>query len=170
MRTIFLAAATLLAGCTSQVLVKPTEIPKLSGARELVSTVESYNMGYGYGYGFAGRRGGMAFGPNYGVMTTRSFANLETLDGRIESLPAVSSFELVFNDGGVLRFDPPLEARVEGDDLVIASQNRPRTAYPLAAIHHAEFEKVEVGKTTGLVLGIGLGVAVVGVAVPFLVR
>jgi hypothetical protein len=170
MRTFVFVVAALLAGCTSQVFVKPTEIPKLSGARELVSTVESFQMGYGYGYGFGGRRGGMGLAPSYGVMTTRSFANLETVDGRIESLPAVSSFDLVFVDGGVLRFDPPLDARIEGEDLVIASQNRTRAAYPLATIHHAEFERVEAGKTFALVMGIGFGVAAVGVAVPLLTR
>lgn len=170
MRIAAALVAACLAGCTSQIFVKPTEVTKLSGAREQVSTVESFNMGYGYGYGFAGRRGGLAFGPSYGVMSTRSFANLETTDGRIESLPAVSSFELVFKDGGVLRFDPPIDARVEGDDLVLASQNRARASYPLAAIDHAEFEKVEAGKTTALVFGVGLGVALVGVAVPLLAR
>ncbi len=170
MRTTVLAAAAVLVGCTTPVLVKPTELPKISGAREHVSTVESFSMGYGYGYGFAGRRGGMGFGPSYGVMTTRSFVNLETVDGRIESLPAVSSFELAVNDGTVLRFDPPIEANVDGDTLLIASQNRPRATYPIAAVRHATFEKVETGKTTALVFGVGFGIAILGGIVPILVR
>jgi hypothetical protein len=151
---LVLAAAT--GGCTSVVRLKPAEVVKFSGAREQHTTVMSY--GWGYGYGWGPHRGMMLGGPNYGVASVVPVAHVETVDGRIEAIPATSPFEVVFIDGSARRFTPPVEARIEGGSLVVASSEHPREAYELAAIRYVEVQKVEQGRTTALVLGISFGV------------
>ena len=99
----------------------------------------------------------MLGGPTFGVASVVPVAHVETTDGRIEALPATSPFEVVFADGSARRFTPPVEARVEGPTLVIASSEHPRESYALEAIRHVEVQKVEQGKTTALVLGLSLG-------------
>ena len=159
-------AANLLVGCTSLVAVKPSEVVKFSGALEQSATVATF----GWGYGYPGRRGGFGMGPSYGTVTTVTLTNVETVDGRIESLPSLSDFDLVFRDGGVLHFEHPIDAHVDGDSLSIASRNRPREAYALASISHAEVTKLEPGKTTALVFGATFGVAALVFASPMILR
>jgi hypothetical protein len=143
-------------GCTSVVRLKPAEVVKLSGAREQHTTVMTYGWGYGYGWGV--QRGMMLGGPTYGVASVVPVAHVETVDGRIEAIPATSPFEIVFTDGSARRFTPPVDARVEGSTLVIASSEHAREGYALEAIRHVEVQKVEQGKTTALVLGVSVGV------------
>jgi hypothetical protein len=176
----FVASTQLLAGCTSLVAVKPAEVVKLSGAREQSATVTSMGFGYGYGHGYGYgygygigpgfRRGGFGLGPSYGTVTTVTLTNVETVDGRIEAIPSLSEFDLVFKDGGAVHVEPPLDAHVEEDALVLASRNVARASYPLASISHAEFRKTEQGKTTALVFGITFGVLVLAVGAPMVGR
>lgn len=168
----FVALTQLLAGCTSLVAVKPAEVVKLSGAREQSATVTSMGFGYGYGYGIGPdfRRGGFGLGPSYGTVTTVTLTNVETVDGRIEAMPSLSEFDLVFKDGGAVHVEPPLDAHVEEDALVLASRNVARARYPLASISHAEFRKTEQGKTTALVFGITFGVLALAVGAPMVGR
>ena len=168
----FVASTQLLAGCTSLVAVKPAEVVKLSGAREQSATVTSMGFGYGYGYGIGPgfRRGGFGLGPSYGTVTTVTLTNVETVDGRIEAIPSLSEFDLVFKDGGAVHVEPPLDAHLEADALVLASRNVARASYPLASISHAEFRKTEQGKTTALVFGITFGVLVLAVGAPIVGR
>ena len=170
----FMATAQLLAGCTSLVAVKPAEVVKFSGAREQSATVTrmgfGYGYGYGYGYGPGFRRGGFALGPSYGTVTTVTATNVETVDGRIEALPSLSEFDLVFKDGGAVHVEPPMDAHLDGDSLVLASRNVARASFPLAALSHAEFRKTEQGKTTALLFGITFGVLVLAVGAPMIAR
>jgi hypothetical protein len=164
------SASIACAGCTSVVQLKPAEVVKFSGAREQHATVTGYGFGYGYGYGWGPGRGMMLGGPTFGVASVVPVAHVETVDGRIEALPATSPFEVVFADGSARRFTPPVEARVEGQTLVIASSEHPREAYALEAIRHVEVQRLEQGKTTALVLGVSLGVVGATMLVPVLVR
>jgi hypothetical protein len=150
------ALALAASGCTSVVQLKPAEVVKFSGAREQHTTVMGY--GWGYGYGWGPQRGMMIGGPTMGVASVVPVAHVETVDGRIEAIPATSPFEVVFTDGSARRFTPPVEARVEGGSLVLAASDQPREAYALDAIRHVEVRKVEQGKTTALVLGVSFGV------------
>ena len=75
---------------------------------------------------------------------------------------------LIAEDLGVIT--PPVEARVEGPTLVIASSEHPRESYALEAIRHVEVQKVEQGKTTALVLGLSLGFVGAAFAAPLAFR
>jgi hypothetical protein len=167
---LLVTCALAACGCTSAVQLKPAEVVKFSGAREQHATVTGYGFGYGYGYGWGPGRGMMLGGPSFGVASVVPVAHVETVDGRIEALPATSPFELVFTDGSARRFTPPVEARVEGQTLVIASSEHPREAYALDAIRHVEVQKVVAGKTTALVLGVTFGVAAAAAVTGFALR
>ena len=167
-RLACVALAVAACGCTSVVQLKPAEVVKFSGAREQHTTVMSY--GWGYGYGWGPHRGMMLGGPTYGVASVVPVAHVETLDGRIEAIPATSPFEVVFTDGSARRFTPPVEARVEGGNLVIASSEHAREAYALEAVRHVEVQKVEPGKTTALVLGVSMGLVGAAILVPLAFR
>ena len=148
------------------VAVKPAQVLKVSGAQTTMAVTSVYAWDFGT------RRPGAPFGapsivPGVGVSTLVPTADLELVDGRLETFAATMPFDLVFKDGRKRKFEYPLEATLEGENLVIASHNWPRTAYPLDSIAHAEFAKVEVGKTLALAFGVPLAVLV---ASAFVVR
>jgi len=130
-----------LSGCYNWYSVKPTEIPKISG------TVTE-NLGQVGDVTIVGR-------------TERS---LERDDGRIVQISGASSARLTI-DGQVLDFDHPVDARVEGMSLSIASANRARVNLGLDQIQLAEVSEYSPGKTLALiylitfsVMGLALGI------------
>jgi hypothetical protein len=141
---MFSMSLAFLSGCYKLTSIVPTEIPKL-------------NNSYSVQVGSTNRTD---YGSNGSSSTTTSpimavsVRHLRKTDGKVLSVKGENSI-IITTKAGKYTFKPPLIARLDGGNLIVAGSNRPNITFPLDSIIKAQIEQLDVLKTV-VVCGVGI--------------
>ena len=152
MRAIVLAIA--LAGCYTTVDIRADQIPKLSFARTSavgpsVTTVNPSGPGLITYQGYS-----------------RSRVEMLAPDGSTVVVKGDADLDIDTRDGRHYHFEHPIDARLEGETLVIEADDR-TGRIALDQVARARVRSLSYGKTIGLATALSVGVGVLALA-PFL--
>ena len=138
-----LLASALTAGCYTWEPIKPTELPKLSGAAVATGTVAS--------------------GTNRGQVIAVSVAHVEAPDGRLVEIKGEFDARVELTNGQTVTFTHPVRAQVDGFHLTVQGGNRPPTSFPLNQVRVVTVSQGNpaASAAVGAVVGTALGVLIV---------
>lgn len=136
---VFLIATMAVSGCMRTDAIKASELPKLNG--HLVQAL--------------GQVG------NTRVIGV-SVSTVEAVDGRTVQIRGEYNASVVAQGGGAARFEHPVIAHlVDSDKLSVKGSNRGESVFDLSTVKHVDIETVDSLKTTLVVTGLSLALAVV---------
>jgi hypothetical protein len=133
--------ASSFGGCYNRTTVAPTELPRLNG-------MSSQTHGYGRL-----------------TVITETVQNVRRTDGRVVQIQGAFAAEVIPHDDrlGTVRFEHPVEARVDQHTLYVAGANRAELEFALGDVSHVDVVSSDTGATlAAIIVAIAASAAALG--------